>query len=134
MGVRLGVVIAAALCAGAVTAFVLLSSSGSSEQVVGGSARVVMATPPDYLDPQLAFTTEAAEADWIAYTPLLTYRHKGGADGTELIPGLALRLPRISPDVRIYRLTLRPGLVYSNGRPVVASDFAYTIERAIRLG
>ena len=133
-GVRLGVVIAAALCAAAVAAIVVLSSSGSSEQVVGGSARVVMATPPDYLDPQHAFTTEAAEADWIAYTPLLTYRHKGGADGTELIPGLAQRLPRISSDGRIYRLTLRQGLVYSNGRPVVASDFAYTIERAIRLG
>ena len=72
----------------------------------------LMATPPDYLDPQLAYTTEAAEADWIAYTPLLTYRHKSGADGTELIPGLAQRLPRISPDGRTYRLDLRKGLVY----------------------
>ena len=93
-----------------------------------------MATPPDYLDPQLAYTTEGAGADWIAYTPLLTYRHKSGADGTELIPGLAQRLPRISPDGRTYRLALRKGLVYSNGRPVMASDFEYTIERAIRLG
>jgi peptide/nickel transport system substrate-binding protein len=112
----------------------LVAGCGSDERVVGGTARVVMATPPDYLDPQLAYTTEAAEADWIAYTPLLTYRHKSGTDGTELIPGLAQRLPRISPDGRRYRLTLRPDLVYSNGRPVVASDFAYTIERAIRLG
>ena len=84
-GVRLGVAIAAAFCVAAVTALLLLSGSGSSEQVVGGSARVVMATPPDYLDPQLAYTTEGAGADWIAYTPLLTYRHKSGADGTELI-------------------------------------------------
>ncbi len=133
-GVRLGVAIAAAFCVAAVTAFLLLSGSGSSEQVVGGSARVVMATPPDYLDPQLAYTTEGAGADWIAYTPLLTYRHKSGADGAELIPGLAQRLPRISPDGRTYRLALRRGLVYSNGRQVMASDFEYTIERAIRLG
>jgi peptide/nickel transport system substrate-binding protein len=113
---------------------VLLGGCGSSEKVVGGSARVAMVTPPDYLDPQLAYTTEAAEADWIAYTPLLTYRHKSGADGTELIPGLAQRMPRISPDGRTYRLTLRKGLIYSNGRTVMASDFGYTIERAIRLG
>jgi peptide/nickel transport system substrate-binding protein len=132
-GVRLGVVIAAAVAA-AIVVGVLFLSGGSSEKVVGGSARVVMATPPDYLDPQLAYTTEAAEADWIAYTPLLTYRHKSGADGTDLIPGLALRMPRISPDGRSYRLALRKGLVYSNGRPVVARDFEYTIERAIRLG
>ena len=45
-GVRLGVAIAAAFCVAAVAAFVVLSGSGSSEQVVGGSARVVMATPP----------------------------------------------------------------------------------------
>jgi peptide/nickel transport system substrate-binding protein len=132
--VRLGVAIAAVACVAAAATFLLLSGSGSSEKVVGGSARVVMAAPPDYLDPQLAYTTEAAEADWIAYTPLLTYRHKGGADGSELIPGLAVRLPRISPDGRTYRLALRNGLVYSNGRRVMASDFEHTIERAIRLG
>jgi peptide/nickel transport system substrate-binding protein len=133
-GVRLGAAIAVAACAATVAVILLLGGCGSSEKVVGGSARVAMVTPPDYLDPQLAYTTEAAEADWIAYTPLLTYRHKSGADGTELIPGLAQRLPRISPDGRTYRLTMRKGLLYSNGRPVVASDFAYTIERAIRLG
>jgi peptide/nickel transport system substrate-binding protein len=127
---RLG---AGAACA-ALAAAVLLGGCGSDERVVGGTARVAMATPPDYLDPQLAHSTEAAEADWIAYTPLLTYRHKGGGDGTELIPGLAARMPKIAPDGRTYRLVLRRGLVYSNGRPVQAGDFAYTIERAIRLG
>jgi peptide/nickel transport system substrate-binding protein len=132
--VRLWVAISAAICATAIAAFVLLGSSGGDEEVVGGSARVVMTSPPDYLDPQLAYTTEAATADWIAYTPLLTYRHKSGADGTELIPGLAMRMPRISPDGRRYRLTLRRGLVYSDGQLVMASDFEYTIQRAIRLG
>jgi peptide/nickel transport system substrate-binding protein len=117
-----------------IAAAALISGCGSSDKVVGGSAKVTMPTPPDYLDPQLASTPEGAQADWIAYTPLLTYRHKSGADGTELIPGLAARLPRISPDGRRYRLALRKGLVYSNGRPVTAGDFEYTIERAIRLG
>jgi peptide/nickel transport system substrate-binding protein len=131
---RKGVAIAGAACALAIAAVAVISGGGDFDPVIGGSARVVMATPPDYLDPQLAYTTEAAEADWIAYTPLLTYRHKTGSDGTELIPGLAQRLPRISPDGRLYRLVLRRGLVYSNGRPVLASDFEYTIERAIRLG
>ena len=131
---RSRVATAAAAWAAAVAAIALSSGCGSSDKVVGGSAKVTMPTPPDYLDPQLASTPEGAQADWIAYTPLLTYRHKSGVDGTELIPGLAQRLPRISPDGRRYRLVLRRGLIYSNGRPVVASDFEYTIERAIRLG
>ena len=127
-GVRVGLVgvLVACVVAG-------VSGCGRSEKIVGGSATVAMAMPPDSLDPQVSYTTEGAEADWIAYTPLLTYRHKSGPDGADLIPGLALRLPRISPEGRHYRLTLRRGLVYSNGRPVKASDFEYTIERAIRL-
>jgi peptide/nickel transport system substrate-binding protein len=130
---RQGVWLTCAIAAAAVVVTVA-TGCGQSEKVVGGSATVAMPTAPDYLDPQLAYSTEAAEADWIAYTPLLTYRHKEGGDGTELIPGLALRLPRISPEGRRYRLVLRKGLVYSNGRPVKASDFKYTIERAVRLG
>jgi peptide/nickel transport system substrate-binding protein len=126
---RLGIVlIAVAGAAGP------LAGCGSEDRPVGGTATVEMSTPPDYLDPQLAFTTEAAEADWIAYTPLLTYRHKEVPGGTELIPGLAQRLPHISPNGKRYVFTLRKGLVYSNGAPVMASDFEYTLERAIRLG
>ncbi len=125
--VRVGVAVAAIACVAAA------GGCGKSEKTVGGSATVAMPTPPDTLDPQLAYSTEAAEADWIAYTPLLTYRHKSGADGTELIPGLALRLPRISPEGRRYRLTLRKGLTYSNGQAVKASDFEHAVERALRL-
>jgi peptide/nickel transport system substrate-binding protein len=111
----------------------LLAGCGGEERTVGGTATVEMSTAPDYLDPQLGFTTEAAEADWIAYTPLLTYRHSDAPKGAELIPGLAATLPRISPNGKRYAFTLRKGLLYSNGRPVQASDFRYTIERAIRL-
>ncbi len=93
-----------------------------------------MTSGPGYLDPQLGYTTRAAEANWIAYTPLLTYRHRGGAEGTELIPGLAESLPRISADGRRYTLTLRERLTYSSGKPVRASDFLHTVQRAIKLG
>jgi peptide/nickel transport system substrate-binding protein len=113
---------------------VVAAGCGKSEKSVGGSASVAMSTPPDSLDPQVAYSTGAAEADWIAYTPLLTYRHKNGADGSELIPGLALHLPRISAGGRRYIFALRKGLRYSNGEPVKASDFEHAIERALRLG
>ena len=57
---------------------------------------VLMGTAPDYLDPQLGYTTQSAEPDWITYTPLLTYRHANGKAGGELIPGLATALPKVS--------------------------------------
>jgi peptide/nickel transport system substrate-binding protein len=124
----------ALLVLAAAAGIVALAGCGDGDRTEGGTATVEMSTPPDYLDPQLGFTTESAEADWISYTPLLTYRHKNGSSGTELIPGLAVHLPQISPNGKRYVFTLRKGLLYSNGTPVKASDFEYTIERAIRLG
>jgi peptide/nickel transport system substrate-binding protein len=92
-----------------------------------------MGTTPDSLDPGAGYSPQALEADWLAYTPLLTYAHASGAAGTRLIPGLASALPTVSDDGLTYTLTLRTGLVYSNGRPVRASDFARAVERALRI-
>ena len=92
-----------------------------------------MGTAPDYLDPQEEYTTQGAEPDWLAYTPLVTYKHENAPGGNELIPGLATALPQISQDQKTYTFTLRKGLVFSNGQPVKASDFKCTMERAIKV-
>jgi peptide/nickel transport system substrate-binding protein len=112
---------------------ILLLGCGGDRKLEGGTATVLMLNAPDHLDPQAAYSTEGAEADWIAYTPLLTYRHKPAPDGDALIPGLARSLPEVSANGRRYTFILREGLTYSNGKVVRASDFPYTIERALRL-
>ena len=99
----------------------------------GGTATVLMGTAPDYLDPQEMYTTQGYEPGWITWTGLLTYKHEDGQAGTELIPGLATDLGQVSADNKTYTFTLRKGLVYSDGTPVKASDFEYTIERVIKL-
>ena len=109
------------------------SQSAAKSGPQGGTATVLMGTAPDFLDPQEGYTTQAAEADWITYTPLLTYKHASGQAGTQLIPGLAASQPVVSDGGKTYKLTLRKGLTFSNGSPVKASDFTYTIERAIKL-
>jgi peptide/nickel transport system substrate-binding protein len=123
----------AALACAAALGIVACGSSSSGAVKEGGTATVLMGTAPDFLDPQEGYTTQAAEADWISYTPLLTYRHAAGQRGTELIPGLAQDLPKVSADGKTYTLTLRKGLVFSNGKAVKATDFTSTIERSIKL-
>ena len=59
------------------------------------------------------------------YIPLLTYKHANGEEGSEVIPGLAKELPKISNGGKTYTLFLRPGLKYSDGTPVKASDFPF---------
>jgi len=94
--------------------------------------KVLEGTAPDSVDPQFGYTTQAAEADDMVYTPLLQYAAQAGTVGTKLIPGLAEALPTVSADQKTYSLKLRSGLKYSDGTPVKASDFTYSIERACK--
>ncbi len=48
----------------------------------------------------------------------------------DLIPSLAESFT-VSPDGLVYTFKLRPGVKFSNGREVVASDVKYSIERAV---
>jgi peptide/nickel transport system substrate-binding protein len=108
------------------------STAAKSSGKTGGKVTVLMGTAPDYLDPQLGYTTQSAEATWISYLGLYTYAHKNGTAGGSVIPGLATDFPQVSNGGKTYTLTLRQGLKYSDGSAVKASDFPYTIERAIK--
>ncbi len=112
---------------------VLLAGCGSSGDAEGGTLTGTYTSFPESLDPGLSFTLEGATALENVYTPLLTYAHADGAAGTKLIPGLAKGLPRVDRGGRRYTLYLRPGLEYSDGTPVRASDFRFAVERLFRI-
>lgn len=95
--------------------------------------RIALDSGLDSLDPGLSYSTEGWGVLWNVYLPLLGYRHVSGPAGATLVPYLARTLPRVSADGKRYTLRLRPGLTYSNGRPVRASDFRYAIERDYQL-
>jgi peptide/nickel transport system substrate-binding protein len=95
--------------------------------------RIAMDEQTDYLDPGLSDTTEGWGVMWNVYLPLLGYRHVSGPRGARLVPYLATTLPRISHDRRVYSLTLRDKLRYSNNTTIKASDFKHAVERDFRL-
>jgi peptide/nickel transport system substrate-binding protein len=124
----------------AVAAFGLVSCGGGSSSSSsggggkeGGTLNATYASFPDYLDPQLSYTAEGWTAMADVYIPLLTYKHAEGTEGSEVIPGLAKEMPKISNGGKTYTLFLRPGLKYSNGKPVKASDFPYAVERMFKV-
>lgn len=123
---------AAAAVVGVVSVLVGVSAStaASSGPV---TLRATFASFPDYMDPQLSYTAEGWDAMYDTYVPLLTYRHASGRAGADVIPGLTRSMPKISDGGRTYTLFLRRGLKYSNGKPVKASDFKYTVKRMFKL-
>ena len=135
---KLGAVFAVLVLA-AVAAVGLASCGGGSDSTSGGGGQKggtldgTYASFPDYLDPALSYTAEGWTAMADVYIPLLTYKHANGVEGSEVIPGLAKEMPKISDDEKTYTLFLRPGLKYSDGTPVKASDFRFAVERMIEL-
>jgi peptide/nickel transport system substrate-binding protein len=95
----------------------------------GGSIGIGVSALPETLDPALATEPEELRLLWLVHTPLLTYRRASGREGTQLVPGLAEALPKLSDDGLTYRLALRPGLTYSNGAPVRPGDFERAVDR-----
>jgi YVTN family beta-propeller protein len=99
----------------------------------GGTLTVV----GDYLperDPVQAYDPFGIPALATVYDGLVALRRSGGAAGLTLVPDLALTLPRPAGGGTTYTFTLRPGIRYSNGTPVRASDFRRGIQRQLRFG
>jgi peptide/nickel transport system substrate-binding protein len=135
---KLGAVIAVFAVA-AVTSIGLASCGGGNDNSAGGAGKeggildVTYGSFPDYMDPQLSYTAEGWTAMGEVYIPLLTYKHAEGQEGSEVVPGLAKEMPKLSNGGKTYTLFLRPGLKYSDGSPVKASDFPYAVERMFKL-
>jgi peptide/nickel transport system substrate-binding protein len=128
----------AVLAVAAVTAFGVVScgSGGGSSSGGGKEGGILNATYgsfPDYMDPALSYTAEGWTAMGEVYIPLLTYKHADDKEGTIVEPGLAKEMPKVSNGGKTYTLFLKPGLKYSDGTPVKASDFPYAIERTLKL-
>ncbi|MGD0441023.1 MAG: ABC transporter substrate-binding protein [Acidimicrobiales bacterium] len=136
VGVSLAALVAAfgTFAAGTSSGSPATARAAHSTYAPGGTLEVSMGSPPESLDPQSGYSSESQEADWLVYTPLVTYAHKSGLAGDTLIPGLATALPAVSDGGTVYTATLRKGLKYSNGVAVKASDFTYTIERDLKVG
>ena len=107
--------------------------SSSSGGTSGGTATVLMGTAPDYLDPRRTTRRRGPRPPGSAtrlWSPTSTRTRRAATSSS---PASPTALPQISSDQKTYTLTLRKGLVFSNGQPVKASDFKCTVERMIKV-
>jgi peptide/nickel transport system substrate-binding protein/oligopeptide transport system substrate-binding protein len=95
--------------------------------VRGGTLNLALKDDVPSLDPALGYDTYSTAFVHAIATGLLDYDASG-----KLVPDLAERW-EISPDRTQYTFHLRPGLKFSDGSPLQAADFKYSLERALRL-
>jgi oligopeptide transport system substrate-binding protein len=78
----------------------------------------------DTADPQVeAFDNDIKVSSLIFAPPLTLNAHNQVAAN-------AATSMDVSPDGTTYMLTIRPGMTYSEGKPVTAGDYAFAIKRA----
>jgi ABC-type transport system substrate-binding protein len=101
----------------------------------GGTLGIVAAIPRlDSIDPGIAFMLFPPQLLGMTNDGLVTLKHVGGSDGTQLVPDLAVSLPAPTDHGRSYRFEVRPGIRYSTGDPVRPEDFRRAIERDFQIG
>jgi peptide/nickel transport system substrate-binding protein len=96
----------------------------------GGTLRVGLRAI--LLDPAYGgYDSTAILAVGLAYDGLFGWRRAAGAAGARLVPALARDVPVPTDDGRRYVVRLRPGLTFSDGTPVRATDVRASFERAM---
>jgi ABC-type oligopeptide transport system substrate-binding subunit len=122
------------------------SASSSSQSSVGGGSSpsssaaatipdtftACLASEPGHVDPALNSAVDGASLDVHLFGGLYRYVNRG--DGTaKLAPDLAVAAPTMvkNADGSVsYTFTLRDGITFSDGTPIVASDFVKSWKRA----
>ena len=99
----------------------------------GGTLRIAMDDSIDALDadPATSYDLNSWMLLSIAYDGLTAFRRTGGRAGTQVVPNLAQALPAPSDGGTTYTFVVRPGVRFSTGREVRASDVERGIERSL---
>ena len=104
-------------------------SAQASGQERGGTLVLLDSGRFGSVDAQIENNTPPAQFMGLVNDGLVAYDHTAGPDGMHLVPDLALAIPATVDRGRTYAFVLRPGIRYSTGRTVEASDFARGMRR-----
>ena len=100
------------------------SSTGSSPRH-GGTFQIAFQSSPTTFDPQVCYDATCWDNMEMIFNRLYDYQ----TGGTTLEPEAASAMPAISGGGRVYTISIRKGMEFSNGKPVTADDFAYSFSR-----
>jgi YVTN family beta-propeller protein len=96
----------------------------------GGTLTVLLTGAVGSLDPAQAYYPGLIS---LTNDGLTAFKRVGGSDGADVVPDLALSLPKPSDGGLTYTFHLRSGIRYSDGQLVRPEDFRRAIERDFKL-
>jgi peptide/nickel transport system substrate-binding protein len=106
-------------------------ASSSTTPVDGGVLHAAIADNPDHLDTGIGFAVEGWELTEAANNGLVKFKNAAGGGSSQIVPDLAVAMPKITGGGKTYTFKLHSGVRYSPpvNRTVLPSDIEYAIER-----
>jgi peptide/nickel transport system substrate-binding protein len=122
----------AGVARGAQDVFVAVRPAGDAHR--GGKLTVLeFYAAYDSIDPARAYEPPSWRLLSLTNDGLTAFKRVGGREGARVVPDLATSVPEPTESGTIYTFLLRPGLRYSTGAAVRATDFRRALERVFEL-
>ena len=124
----------AAGCGGGSSSSSSPGSGASSTPAAGGKGGTFIALANSNwgtADPAKNYTLQEWQLLIWSHDGLVSFKIAGGPAGNKIVPNLATEVPKPTDGGKTYTFTLRPGIKYSDGTPVKASDFLAPCSRAV---
>ena len=109
---------------------VLLLPASALGATQGGTLRLGMTAPLAFAVPT-DFSMESRSIARVLCNGLVDVQPAAPGGSRALVPAIAAGPPAVTPDFRRFTFTIRAGLHYSNGSPVVAADVRDTFLRVL---
>jgi ABC-type transport system substrate-binding protein len=103
------------------------TGAGGDKPRYGGTMTVAYQSDPKTFDPAVCYDATCWNNMRMLYDRLYDYKR----DTNDLMLQAAAALPQVSSDGLTYDIKIKPGLQFSDGRPVRAQDFAYSFSRIL---
>src|SRR5215212_2396934 len=109
------------------------SKANTSSANRGGTLRVDLSSDFDFIDPALAYFSHSWNLLYQTSCKLLTFPPKEArAGGTRLTPEVAVGLPAVSRNGKVYTFTLRKNFRFADGSQVTAANFVAALNRNLQ--
>jgi peptide/nickel transport system substrate-binding protein len=104
------------------------TSSGGTPQK-GGVYTILANSSFGVADPAQNYTLEEWQLLIDTHDGLVQFKRVGGSAGTQIVPDLAMSIPKPTDGGKTYTFQIRKGIKFSDGTTMKPSDFTKTLER-----
>jgi peptide/nickel transport system substrate-binding protein len=134
-GLAVGLAVAAAGCGGGSSSSSSSGGSGTTSSSStggggkGGTFTILANSNWGTADPAKNYTLQEWQLLILTHDGLVGFKRAAGAEGTKIVADLATEVPQPTDDGKTWTFTLRPGIKYSDGTDLKASDFETVFKR-----